>query len=136
MLFQLLVRRARPHHLHTLHLRLQHEVVNLSLRFTVTTIDRKSARDVGSVALVLSTRIEQQQVAVAKLTVVVDVVKHGRVWASADNRRVSWTRCAMPPEDLLDQRLKLILFHAGLSRLHRLAMCFSSDVSRSLHDLD
>jgi len=71
-----------------------------------------------------------------QLAVVVDVMKHGRVWTSTDNRRVRRTGRAMPPEYLLDQRLKLILFHPSLSCLHRLAMSFSSDVSRSLHDLD
>ena len=36
----------------------------------------------------------------------------------------------------LDQGLDLILPHTGLGCLHCLAMCFGSDVRRSLHDLD
>ncbi len=136
MLFQLIVCYARSHHLHTRHLRLQHEVVDLALRLCVTTIDRESACDIGSVALVFSSRIDQQQVAVAKLAVVVDVVKHSRVWTSSHDRGVSRSGGAMPPEYLLDQRFHLKLLHPRLHGLHRFAMSFGSDVGSSLHDLD
>jgi hypothetical protein len=102
VLFQLLVRHTRTHHLNARHLRLQHQVVNLALRFCVTAVDRKRARNVRRVALVLSAGIYQQQVPIAKFSIVVDVMKHRRVWTTADDRRVRRTSSAAPAKDLFD----------------------------------
>ena len=49
--------------------------------------DGEGARDVGGEALVLGARVDEQEVAVAQLRVVLDVVEDGRVRAGADDGR-------------------------------------------------
>src|SRR5215211_6647196 len=61
-------------------------------------------------------------------------MQHSGVWTTTDNRRVGRAGSAMPAKDLFDQRFDLKLLHAGSHGLHRFAMSFRGDVSRSLHD--
>ena len=98
-------RRAGPHRVDARELRGEHELVDVLLRPAEPAVDRKRARDVRRVALVLAAGVDQQQLAVVHLPVVLAVVQHARVRArrrrSTDRRpparRRAGTRAAARP---------------------------------------
>ena len=65
------------------------------------------------VAAELAARVEQQEVAVGELAVVLRVVEHGGVGAACSDGAVARSAAAAVAEQVLDQRLDLILGVAG-----------------------
>ena len=78
-------------------------------------------------------RIEQQQIAVVKHGVVVDVVQDGRVRAAADDGGIGGRARPTATELILDEGFDLELVHAGAHPAHRFAVCFGGDVGGALH---
>jgi len=67
---------------------LEHDFVNGALFGRKASVDRYGSCNVGGVVVVFTTSIDQQQVLVAELCIVVDVMQRAGIGPGADNRRV------------------------------------------------
>jgi hypothetical protein len=63
-------------------------------------------------------------------------MEDGGVRARADDGGVGGSGRAVAAEDVLDERLDLILTHAGPRGAHRFAVRLGRDVGRTLHERD
>ena len=71
-------------------LRFEDEHVDAALRIGESTVDRQCARDIcGVVRVRLDTGVNENQVAVANRTIILDPMQHARVGTGGDNRVVS-----------------------------------------------
>ena len=105
-------RPARLHRVDAGELRREHQLVDVLLRAAEFAADRKRARDVRRVALVLAAGVDQQQVAGLHLAVVVAVVQHAGVGAGGDDRRIRDRLRAGAQEFVRELGLDLVLVPA------------------------
>ena len=96
----------------------QHHVVHRFLRPAEFAVGRKTARDVGGVALVLAARVNQHQIAVLERCVVLNVMQDAGVGAGPDDAAVTRFH-AFQLELVMNFRRQLIFEATGFGEFHR-----------------
>ena len=99
-------------------LRGEHQLVDRALATREAGADREGARHVGAVEVVLGAGVDEQQVVRLEPAVVGRVVQDGGVGAAGDDRRVGGAGGAVAAEDVVDQRLDLVLPAPGARLTH------------------
>ena len=97
------------------------QVIQLTLLGRETAIDREGAGDVGGIATVFGTGIDQDQLAIGGNRIVGHIVQHTGIAAGADNRAIR-RPAVIGAEHPLDLRLQHILGHARTDHCHRRTM--------------
>ncbi len=116
-------------------LRSTDQIVQRALRRREAAVDREGAGDIGRVAAVFGTGIDQHQLAIATTRVVGAVMQHAGVAAAADDAAVC-RPCVGSAEFALDLGLQFVLMHARPRQPHCRAMRTHTDVGSLLHQGD
>ena len=113
----------------------EHELVQSALCFREFAVDRKSARDVGGIALVFAAGVDQQQLARAQNRLVFAVVKDATVRTTADDRQIARLG-ARPAEFVFDLRLDLVFVHPRPTTAHGSHVRTRRNPRRLAHQID
>ena len=115
---------------------IEHNIVNFTLSFGKFAVYGKGSGNVRGVTLVLSTGIDQDQIAVLERHIVFDIVQDRSVVAAADDRVVRNAARTFVFHVGFHQRFDLALVHAGLDLFHRENVSLSGDGCGGLHLFD
>src|SRR5688572_9664830 len=117
-------------------LRREHDVVDLALGGREALAHRERAGDVGGVAVDLRAGIDEQELAVVEPRLVLGVVEDGPVDPAGDDRVVAGRARAAGAEDVVDQRLDLVLVEAGTGRLECCVVRLGRDVAGAAQEVE
>ena len=109
------------------------DLVNVLLRWREATIDRKSAGDVGSVALHFAAGVDQHQRVIVQGLVVLDVMQHAGVGAAGDDGRVGVAVGAAFAKFVGQFGFQLVFGHARAAGVHGAGVPGAGDVGGALH---
>src|SRR5690606_31563247 len=135
-LVQLIERRSLLAYLHGGFLRIEYDLVDLSLLGRKLPIDGNGAGDVGRVAAILSAQVHQDQLPVIqRRLIVVDVMQDTSIVSATHDRRISDILGLIFFEHILVDTLHFALRHAGFNRFHYLDLANTGDGNRFAYEL-
>jgi len=127
---------ARPARLEPGLLRRQHHLVDRAAGAREAAADGVGASDVRGVALELAARVDQDQLVVAQLLVVGDVVEDRGIATAADDGRVGGAARAAAAKGVLDHRLELVLVDGPAREPGGGFVALARDVRRAPHHVE
>ena len=127
---------TRPARLEPGLLRRQHQLVDRAAGAREAAADGIGASDVRGVAFELAARVDQDQLVVAQLLVVGDVVEDRGIATSADDGRVGGAARAAAAKGVLDHRLQLVLVDGAASEPGGGFVAFACDVCCAPHHVE
>ena len=129
----LIDRHSRTDRLDGRKLRVQYEIVDRALRLAEATADGKRTGDIGAIAAVLSTGVDEQQVFGAQPLIVGRVVEDGGVDTGGDDRGIRRTAGPHAAEGVVEQRLDLVLVRTIAGAAHGGLMALRGNRRRPPH---